>query len=63
MTGRQIRVVRRIEGDKLITEQRDKSTGNIFFIVENFVDSDGHMIEVISNLLSQKFIYLKLFFE
>lgn len=47
MDGRKVRVLRRIEGDKLVTEQRDRSSGNIHVLSEMYVDSDGQMIEVV----------------
>jgi hypothetical protein len=45
MDGRKIKAVRHIDGDKLITEQRDRATGKLQVTVETTVNEEGKMVE------------------
>nr|WLG17451.1 fatty acid-binding protein D [Brachionus koreanus] len=43
--GRKVKCLFKLEGNKLITEQRDFKTKEIIATVEKFVDANDHMIE------------------
>jgi hypothetical protein len=45
MDGRKIKSIRHIQGEKLITEQRDRSTGKLQLTIETTLSAEGKMVE------------------
>lgn len=61
MDGRKVKAIRRIEGNKLVTEQYDQKTNKLQVRGEISVDSDGRMVEVLNkndSLININIVYL-----